>query len=379
MDRKQAHIEKIFNFRSIEGKDLIEQANVLGWNLIIKKGDFQENDLCVYIEIDSIVPSDNETFSFLEKRNYKIKTMKMAGVISQGIAFPLSILPKGNYKEGDDVTSILKIKKIEDETPEISNQSKEQKIKNVKNIFTKSWLGKKLMKYQWYRNLIFKLFVPKVKKHLYPSYIIKTDETRLQANPDWLEQYKGIAMQVTEKIDGTSTTFGLEKKGSKFDYAVCSRNVRQNGNKDPRKCFYDDNYYMMMSQKYNIEEIMLNLFTELNCKSTLVLQGETHGIGIQSNKYKEKENDIHFFNLVIDGIKLDSVKSKNILEKYNLKWVPILETEFILKDTIEEMIEYSKGKSTLYDTLREGIVIRDMNNTVSFKVINPDFLIKWDL
>ena len=107
--RALAHIEKVTNIRPIPNADRIEQVSVLGWNLVTKKGEFADGDLCVYIEIDSRVPSDMECFKFLEDRNYKVKTIKLRKVISQGLALPISILPEGNYGIGQDVTDILKI------------------------------------------------------------------------------------------------------------------------------------------------------------------------------------------------------------------------------------------------------------------------------
>ena len=116
-NRKLAHIEKIEWKRPIDGADRIELVGVLGWQCIAKKDEFKVGDLCVYIEIDSVVDKTNPDFAFLEKRNYKIKTMKMKGVLSQGIVFPLSILPKNDWCIGDDVTSTLKITEIEDDIP----------------------------------------------------------------------------------------------------------------------------------------------------------------------------------------------------------------------------------------------------------------------
>ena len=107
--RKLAHIEKIEWKRPIEGADRIELVGVLGWQCIAKKDEFAVGDLCVYIEIDSIVDKTNPDFEFLEKRNYKIKTMKMKGVLSQGIVFPLTLLHFTNkvYNIGDDALAIV--------------------------------------------------------------------------------------------------------------------------------------------------------------------------------------------------------------------------------------------------------------------------------
>lgn len=83
-----------------------------GWSVIVKKNEFQVGDKCVYCEIDSVLPEKPE-FEFLRNKNFRIKTMKMGGVISQGICFPLSILPESEYKVGDDVTDIMGVKQYE--------------------------------------------------------------------------------------------------------------------------------------------------------------------------------------------------------------------------------------------------------------------------
>jgi len=66
--------------------------------------------------------------------------------------------------------------------------------------------------------------------------------------------------------------------------------------------------------------------------------------------------------------------------KHNLKMAPVLDKSFKLPETVGELIEYSRGKSVINPkTDREGVVIRlikDGKKFVSFKVKNPDFLIK---
>lgn len=64
-----------------------------------------------------------------------------------------------------------------------------------------------------------------------------------------------------------------------------------------------------------------------------------------------------------------------LLQDNNIKFVPILGS-MKLKKTTEEMVEFAKGKSVLYDTLREGLVFRNYDKNLSFKVINSDFLLK---
>lgn len=67
-----------------------------------------------------------------------------------------------------------------------------------------------------------------------------------------------------------------------------------------------------------------------------------------------------------------------------MKTVPFIDINFKLIDDIEALIELSKGTSVLNKNIKkEGIVIKsyeeinDMGERVSFKAINPDFLIKY--
>ena len=376
--RKLAHIERIDWLKPIKGADNIELAGVLGWQCIVKKNEFKVGDLAIYVEIDSIMPSDNPDFAFLAPKHYKIKTMKMRGVISQGIIFPLSILHNiKHYSLGDDVTDLLKIKKVEDEVP---RRYINDPIATIKQRYKKLFKNKiflHFMKFKLFRKIVQKLLTLKKKPKNFPSWIVKTDETRLQNMPFVLDTYKDKLMVVTEKLDGTSTSFGLRKeKKRKYDFAVCSRNVRQANIK--QKCFYDDNVYHQIACKYDIRNVLIKILERYNA-TTVVLQGETIGEGIQKNKYHIKGIDFYGFNLIIDNKKIDSAVAIDVMQEFGIKWVPIIDTTFKLLPTVDEMIAYADEKSNLYDTLREGVVIRDHDNTVSFKCISNKFLLKHNI
>lgn len=372
--RKLAHIEKIEWKRPIEGADRIELVGVLGWQCIAKKDEFNVGDYCVYIEIDSIVDKENPDFAFLENKNYKIKTMKMKGVLSQGIVFPLSILKGQIYTLGDDVTDELKIKKIEDELPKQREVNPLDKLRQRHKKLCKNKVFKWFMRFKWFRKIAFKLLLPKKKPKNFPDWIIKTDETRLQNIPSVLETYAGKPMVVTEKLDGTSTTFGLKKNGrKKYEFVVCSRNVRQED--ITQKCYYEDNVYHEMAIKYKMREVLTKIMEKFNA-NIVVLQGETIGEAIQGNKYNLQGRDFYAFNLIIDGKKIDSAVATDLMHEFGIKWVPIISAQFILLPTVDEMIAYADGTSVLTDDLREGLVIRDHENTVSFKCISNQFLLK---
>lgn len=65
-----------------------------------------------------------------------------------------------------------------------------------------------------------------------------------------------------------------------------------------------------------------------------------------------------------------------ICNKYGFKHVPILDENFEMKDSLPLMLEYADGKSVLADTIREGVVIRSHDQTLSFKVVSNKFLLQ---
>jgi RNA ligase (TIGR02306 family) len=103
MSRKLASIQKVVNVQPIENADAIEMIQVLGWELVAKKGSFKVGDLCVYFEIDSILP-ETEWSEFMRPRGFRIKTIKLRGQVSMGLALPISILKDyGNLEQvGED-------------------------------------------------------------------------------------------------------------------------------------------------------------------------------------------------------------------------------------------------------------------------------------
>ena len=108
--RKLASIKTISDIQPIEGRDRIELAIVDGWQIIVKKDEYKIGNKTVFVEIDSVLPDKHE-FEFLKSKKFRIKTLKMAGVISQGICFPLSVLPEGIYELEQDVTELMGITK----------------------------------------------------------------------------------------------------------------------------------------------------------------------------------------------------------------------------------------------------------------------------
>lgn len=333
MMRKLASIQKIKSVHTIEGADAIEKAQVLGWQLVIRKGEFAAGDLCVYCEIDSVMP-DKPEFEFVRAKSNRIKTIRLRGQVSQGICFPLSILPEGTEITEDlDVTDVLGITKYEPPVP---------------------------------ANLA------GVAKGMFPSFIPKTDETRVQVLEKVLRAYAGTACYVSEKLDGSSVTFYLKDDV----FGVCSRNLD-----------------LAFSEENAMWKFAINLGLEGKLRAlgrNIALQGEIVGEGIQKNKYKLKGQHIFFFNVFdIDAYSYVSLNDmRTLLKSLELYMVPVLEEGYMLESSIDALVAKSRCKSRLNaETIAEGIVIRPLEETidryvmqgrVSFKAINPDFLIRYD-
>lgn len=230
------------------------------------------------------------------------------------------------------------------------------------------------MRFKWFRNLVYKAGNHREAKG-FPSFISKTDETRIQNAPFYLDMDKRWCL--TEKIDGQSGSFAIVKHKKKlpfsklnYEYIVCSRNLRLYNR--------DKSSYWHVSDRYNLKEVLLNLIKERGCEF-VAIQGECVAPGVQGNKYKVTEPDLYAFNLIYsDTGREPSAHGKEILDKYGIKWVPIVEEEAELPKTVDEMLALAHGKSMIGDTIREGLVCRSLDGKQSFKAVDPLFLIKYD-
>lgn len=357
--RQLASIKKIASISPIEGKDRIALAKVDGWSVIVQKSDFDVGSLCVFCEIDSVLPERPE-FEFLRGRGFHIKTMKMAGCLSQGICFPLSILPpsRHGYHEGQDVTEILGVTQWEptiDKDPNTKGGEKYPK-----------WL----MRQRWFRSLV---LPRKKRKGGFPAFISKTDETRIQNVPYVLADKKEYI--ATEKVDGQSGTFALVRRHrpwpfrDKYEYIVCSRNMRLTER--------DNSSYWAVSDRYKVEAALRNLIGD---RDWIAIQGECVGPKIQGNKYRLDEFRLYVFNLIYSDLgRVGSLRAKQTVESKGMEFVPVVSEHYVLPDTMDEALADSTGKSAILpETLREGIVIRTPDGRESWKIVSPDFLIYYN-
>jgi len=338
--RKLASIQTIKYIKPIPDADSIETVGVLGWEVVSKKGEFKPGDLCVFFEIDSLLPEIPE-FEFLRKscwndnlKKYRLKTVKLRKQLSQGLALPLSVFPNlAGLTAGFDVTSLLGVEKYE---PPIPAQ-----------------------------------IVGDARSFIWP--ISKTDETRVQLDDEYkfIESLTGKPYYISLKLDGTSSSFLIDPKDG--TYHVCGRNYSYRRS--------HDHSFWKISERYNIEQGLRNFWERGH---RLALQGEVVGPGIQKNPLGLSHADLYIFN-VIDirtGQKLCLDKSLIVTSQLGLNFVPIVDKGSSFGYTKADLLEMAKGKYSQHFNSakpsqdREGIVIRSICGEISFKAINNDFLLK---
>lgn len=399
--RELAYVVNIDQIEPIVGSDNCEAAVVGGWRIMVRKGTFQPGDKAIYFEIDSKVP-ETDTYEFLAKKNYRVKTQKYTfggknpGFYSQGLlmsfddfvdkdgripAWLAAINSRINV--GEDVTHTFLTKELgviyadpNDNKRKANSKSRYASMQQRYSKLFKRWPFKVLMRYELGRKFLFVFFGKKKDKKDWPSWIAaKTDVERIQNMIYVLQDKKPFV--ATEKVDGSSCSIMAEKnRFGKIKYYVCSRNVVFDG--EDQKCFYDTNVYFEVYHKYDFKNKITQILNDLNLKN-VAIQMEVYGSGIQKRTYSTNEHKAAVFHIVSNGVKFPMDKTIEICEKYDLPHVPIIDENYILPDTLDELKEYVEGQASLIDGLpKEGIVFYDKETGQQyFKFVSPDFLVKY--
>jgi RNA ligase (TIGR02306 family) len=335
MKRKLASVVTVRSLESIAGADRIELARVAGWQCVVKKGEVQPGALAVYFEIDS-VPPDTATFAWLWQPknapspvprpvNFRIRTLRLRGTLSQGLLMPLEPLGLTGLADGDDLTERLGITKYEPPAP--------------------SGMGD-------YRGP-------------FPSIVPKTDELRVQSFPGVLEELRGKPFVATVKMDGTSATFVL------VDGAlhVCGRN---------HSIAEGENLYWYVARKRRVAEL-------LRAHPTLALQGEVVGPGIQKNPAGLSDKDLFLFSAWDwqAGRYLGDDELREVARAFDVPVVPVAFAGEAFDETVESLLLKAEGVYPGTTNEREGVVVRAreelrsavLGGRLSFKAISNRYLL----
>lgn len=342
MLRKLVTIQEVKELIPIKDADNIELAKIMGWQCVVKKGEFKKGDKAVYFEVDSFLPIE-EKYEFLRTSSYRnnpyigegfrIRTMKLRGELSQGLLLPFNVfdneeeLKKLNI--GDDVTKLLNVQKWI--MPEVEDASG-------------TVIGNK------------------------PFGIPTTDELRIQSTEIFIEKLTGKSYYISTKMDGTSCTM-YHKDGR---VGITGRNDEFKD--DGKSSFWE------YAHKHNIPE-KLKAYGK-----NIAIQGEFCGHGIQGNPLKLLKPKFFVFDIVDLDDKNSYYSFDDLVatvEELGLELVPIEEVGESFNYSMEELLEKAKGKYPS-GKHKEGIVVRskipeyvlEVYSKLSFKVLNNDFLLK---
>jgi RNA ligase (TIGR02306 family) len=387
--RKLASIQRVLNVRPIEGADKIEVVDVLGWSVVVKKGEFKQGDLCVYFEIDSWLDDSNPAFATFEdrftdwgtKRGMRLKTIRLRKQISQGLVLSLGSFPQladlhersfdMRAEEGADVTELLGIEKWEAPEEHQRNGSGQP-------------VGR------------------------FPSFIRKTDQERVQNCINDLSKHSDETFEVTIKLDGSSMTVfhvgtdspyynvrqddaALRKKLKSMTWAqclgywikrlfgkvqpepmvgVCSRNIEL--------AVEDGNHF----SKYVRDNGLLDRLAIYG--KNIAVQGELIAPSIQQNHENVKDFEFYVFD-VFDIDKQEYLlpaAARLVVEELGWKYVPVLELNMKLwsagdnRQLVDDILKYAEGPGMNQGVKREGIVFKSNGGEFSFKAISNAYLLK---
>jgi len=329
---KLASIETIKEIVSHSGADKLEIAKILGWQSIVKKGEFKAGDKIVFVVIDTILPNASWSEFLADKNNpekpIRLRTVKLRGEYSQGFVLPLTVLPENvqGWHEGADVGGALGIKRYEKEIPaQLSG----------------------------------------IALSAFPTYICaQTDEDNGLSYPELVsEVLKNEWITVTQKLDGSSCTIIIEDGEIKF---VCSRRLALKET--------EENSFWKAARKLDLTKCG---------RGRYILQGELCGPGINGNQLKLIEPELYVFQIKYEDSfypYLDMVfECRNT---FGCRYVPHIENfnTQISPISVEDLQKLADSQTLPDGNAAEGIVVRPQNyinagngRPLSFKIINRNF------
>ncbi len=362
--RKLASVVRVSKVSPIEGADRLEVVEMAGkgWRVVVPKGQFAPDARGVYFEIDSFLPANDVRYAFLRDRCMKrfvtkggevlreglrIKTVKLRGVLSQGLLLPASYFPQASdVLEGGDLTELLHVEHY-DEVAEACRpaQGLSATAADAMGAFPSKWMP-------------------------------KTDEERIQNLGDWLEKMKGVRFEVTEKMDGTSITmFYSPSVDAENPFGVCSRNLRLKPQTADGAVPLAWRIAEKSGARKSIETWCIRNGREL------AFQGELVGPGINKNRDKRTDYEWRVFRVwdIARQEFLQPNKARSLCGSPGLPYVPVVHDGLLVFNkfsTIDEILAYAEGK-TERGNEREGLVFKSTDAPyASFKAVSNRYLLK---
>jgi RNA ligase (TIGR02306 family) len=328
--RKLVTRETILDIQPIADADAIEAVTVRGWKLVSRKGEFKVGDPCLYFEIDSALPIADERFAFFAARGTKVtveghtvhvlKTARMRGVYSQGLALPMDKFPEAaSAGPDDDLAALLKVEKWEPPLPKGSGE-----------IIAE-----------------------------FPTHLArKTDAERIQNLVDVYERLRALRWFATEKIDGTSATFIKDESGLR----VCGRNYELS----------KESLQGELAAAHSLADRMV---------AGEVLQAELYGDGVQANPLKVRGRHLAVFGYFKDRVAVPRSAWPEWLMAIAAPLLPITLPASVPEaiaqiDGMKSTIGQGKPAEGVVWHTEDGAGLAELDGRACFKVISNSYLLK---
>ena len=356
--RKLASIVTIATAEPIPGSDRLDVVTMKGkgWRVVTGRGEFKPGDTAIYFEIDSALPADDERYAFLRdrclrtwtdkrgnvlKQAIRIRTVKLRGVISQGLVMPVDLFPElAAIMNGEDEDEILHVEHFDDIDAE---------MKAALDTRCPQGFGRR--------------------EGNFPAWIPKTDEERIQNLADWPDTLKGVLWEVTEKADGSSmTVFWSPSNRQENPFGVCSRNFELKRD--------ETNAWWEAAIKHGIEDKLAALGREI------AIQGELVGPGLNGNRDLLSEREFRVFRIwdIANGRYLGSTERRELCASLELPHVKVVAEAmdvFSELPTVDAVLKFAEGVTDRGHE-REGLVFKEADCPYprSFKAVSNRYLLK---
>lgn len=293
--------------------DALELAHVLGWQLVIGKGEYSVGDKIVYFPIDTVLPlalsEKLNVTKYLSKQ--RIRCAKLRGEPSFGLA----IRPDQDWPVGENVADYYGATKYE---PPLRPQAGD-------------------------------MLPP------HPLFVSYTDIENMRNFPAIFTP--GEEVILSEKIHGSNARVGRIDG----EWMAGSMEVRR---KQPEEGVFNTYWYPLSFQSVR------SLLEDLSrTHRQVILFGEIFGSKIQSFHYGLR-NTLGFraFDLLLDGRYMNWPDFLLLCGTYGVETVPVLAT---IPFDLESIKRYSEGKTMLMwenPHIREGVVVRPLQERTDPKI-----------
>ncbi|MCU0656317.1 MAG: RNA ligase (ATP) [Polyangiaceae bacterium] len=315
--------EEIGSVAAIPGADRIEVATLRGkdFQFVIGRGAFRAGDRCLYIPVDALLPAPlaaalGVAGKLAGSEKNRVKTVKLRGQLSQGIVAPLDVAPAEVRARGTEaLTAHLGVTKHEP-AEVVCNDATLQELPDGVSVYDIEGADR------------------------------YTEQAALLHEGDVL---------ITEKVEGSNFSVMVRPDGETLVNQRTRTILPREG--------VEHTFWKIARERRALD--FARSVAARHPGKTVLVYGEAIGPGIQGNLYGLRGHEVRFFDLRVGGAWLGADAFLREVEDFygtTEGWVaPVLHRGPLgLWLAGRSIKEASDGPSKLAEVLREGIVIRPL-------------------